>query len=338
MKSRCKPRCCFLFLFFLGIYGMPGAAQTIRATHFVLAPSDPNATAVPFESALRIVDIAASAGYNTIVVQIANSVEFDSVPRLTRRGAWSKNELRQFVAHATDRALKVIPEFKFLTHQEKFLQHHYPSLMYNAVTYDPRNKGVYDLVFPLLDEVADLIDPPAIHIGHDEVVGWNEEHAKRHLAEGETMLPAELFAADVEAIYQFLESKAIDTWMWGDMLLAPNEFPSMHTESLHGGMHGYGQVLRSRLPKKIVICDWHYSDRHQEFASLNAFQRDGFRVIATTWKNGETIGNFNRYAAKRNAYGTMATTWYYVPLRRWDVVEQILTNTADAFKYYANGE
>lgn len=325
-------------LFLLCLGSVPGVAQTVRAAHFVLGSSDPQAVAVPFENAIRIVDIIASESYNTIVVQIANSIEFDSAPTLTRSGAWTKEDFLRFVAYASARDLQVIPEFKFLTHQEKFLQDHYPSLMYNAATYDPRNESVYELVFPMLQEMIDLIDPAAIHIGHDEVVGWNKAHAKRNLASGETMLPAELFAEDVRAIYDFLDSRNIELWMWGDMLLTSDEFPTMKATYLHGGVGDYGQKLRRLLPRNIVICDWHYTDQQTDFPSLAALQNDGFRVIATTWESASTVKNFNNYAAARNAHGTMTTTWYYVPQRRFDTVERILTTSAKSFKSLANAE
>ena len=329
---------CSLVLILFCFYSVPGSTQTIRAAHFVLAPSSPEAVAVSFENAIRIVDIVASAGYNTIVVQIANSVEIDSAPALTRRGAWTKEEFRQFVSYAAERDLQVVPEFKFLTHQEKFLQGHYPSLMYNAVTYDPRKQAVYDIVFSILQEFIELIDPPAIHIGHDEVVGWNKEHARKHLAEGERMLPAELFAADVRVIHDFLDGKNVETWMWGDMLLTSDEFPTMLASHLHGGVGNYGKQLRSTLPRDIVICDWHYTDQQLEFPSLTTLQQDGFRVIATTWGKKGTIENFNNYAATNDAYGMMATTWYYLPLGQLDVVERIYATSAKSFNQYTDAE
>lgn len=47
--------------------------------------------------------------------------------------------------------------------------------MFNERTFYPRNAAVYPIVFSLIDELQGLINPSAIHIGHDEVVGLREK-------------------------------------------------------------------------------------------------------------------------------------------------------------------
>jgi len=190
-------------------------SNPIRALHFVLAPSVPDFPAVPYRDAEKVIRAAKLAGMNTIIVQIANSINFDSLPTFTRQGAWSKEELRRLVEIASANEITLIPELKLLTHQEKFMQGHFPDLLYNAVTYDPSNSEVYEKIFPLLDELIELIHPPAIHIGHDEVVGWNARHAKKKLKAGEKILPSELFLKDVLTIYSYLKQRNVETWMWG---------------------------------------------------------------------------------------------------------------------------
>jgi len=307
------------------------ATTPIRAAHFVLAPSSVDAAAVPLEDALRILSIACDSGFNTIVVQIANGIKLDSRPELARRGAWEKDELAAFMSSASACDIEVVPEFKFLTHQEKFLQHHYPELMYNAVTYDPRKDGVYDVVFDALDELVELMQPNAISIGHDEVVGWNAAHAKKNLASGEHMLPADLYLRDVLTLHEYLQKQEIETWMWGDMLFAPAEAPQMLASYLHGASNGYGKAVRDQLPRDIVICDWHYVDRQTEFPTMSILQSEGFRVIGATWRRTETTENFSAYAEKNDAYGMMATVWFHLPLQQWDIIEQILTESARIF-------
>ena len=202
--------------------------------------------------------------------------------------------------------------------------------MFNAVTYDPRQEAVYKLVFPLLDEIIALIHPRAIHIGHDEVMGWNKAYAAKMLRPNEHMLPDDLFLKDTLRVHDYLKAHGIETWMWGDMLISPEEFPGMLASELHGGS-GYGKALRNQLPRDIVICDWHYDDDQPDFPSLVAMSKEGFRVIGSTWKKPETIRNFSRYAARHGAYGMMATTWFHVQRKEWDVVERIIRESGDAF-------
>jgi len=203
--------------------------------------------------------------------------------------------------------------------------------MYNAVTYDPQKKEVYKKVFLLIDEIIETLKPTALHIGHDEVVGWNSHHARKILNKNEKMLPSSLFLSDVLTIHDYLKKHNIETWMWGDMLISPQEFPSMLKKHLHGGFNGYGKQLRHKIPKDIVICDWHYFDKQKNFPTLTTMQKEGFHVIGSTWKKKKTIHNFSHYASKHNAYGMMATTWFHVQRKEWNIIDNIINTSGRIF-------
>jgi len=303
--------------------GGGGLRPPIRAVHFVLR-------AVQLKDAYHLVDKASKAHFNTIQLVLTDGVKLTHAPWTPRRDAWRKSELLAWAKYARSRGLRIVPELKLLTHQEKFFQKNHHDLMFNSKTYDPNKAKVYEIIFPLLDEIIGLLQPKAIHIGHDEVVGrvWRRKYLPDirvgKLEEGEEMLPASLFLKDVLTIHDYLKGKGIETWMWGDMLLSPDEFPSMRSRQLHGGDAGYGKALRNKLPKDIVICDWHYFDNQKDFPSLKAMHEEGFRVIGATWKKEKTIVNFSSYAAMHHAYGMMATTWWHVQKKDWDVVDRII--------------
>lgn len=291
-------------------------ATQYRILHLVLRGNS-------LDVARNMVDAAQAAGYNAIQFLLTDGVNLDKAPWSPKSNAWTKAQLLEWVAYIRARGLEPMPEVKLLTHQQLFLAAKFPDLLFNAVTYDPRKEDVYKVVFPFLDEIIESFRPRIVHIGHDEVVGWNKPHARKMLKPGEVPLPAELFLQDVLRLHGHLRSKGIEVWMWGDTLMAPEEFPDMLARHLHGGLPGYGKVLRDRLPRDIVICDWHYFDEQKEFPSLARLQSEGFRVIAATWKQEETIRNFARYARDKGAYGLMATTWYNMdapkagPLVQW---------------------
>jgi hypothetical protein len=285
----------------------------------------------PLQAARAMVDTAKASGYNAIQFMLTDGVMLDNAPWAPNKSAWSKAQLLDWVAYARSRGLEVIPEVKLLTHQEKFFQAREPDLLFNAVTYDPRKEVVYQKVFPLLNEIIDSIRPIAIHIGHDEVVGWNKTHAKKMLNPGETPLPANLYLQDVLRIHAFLKSKGVATWMWGDMLFKPEEFPSMLARHLHGGLPGYGKPLRDQLPRDIVICDWHYFDQQKDFPTLSILQSEGFKVIGATWKNEKATRNFARYALSNRAHGMMATTWYNFHAKDADLVNWIVRSSGAIF-------
>lgn len=300
-------------------------SSPVRAFHFVLR-------AVPLDKAYWMIDEAKKAGFNTIVVQITDGVKLENSPWTPRKDAWTKEEFKTWIEYTKNKSMHIVPEFQFLTHQEKFFQGNYPEYMYNSKTYDPRKEEVYKKVFLLIDEVIKIINPKAIHIGHDEVAGFSKE--AKWLKPGEEVLPAKLFYEDIMRLYNYLKNKGLDTWIWGDMLISPDEFPELpetFKRSCHGNLSGYGKEIREKLPKEIVICDWHYKNEQEEFPSLTVFQGEGFRVIGTTWVEENVIKNFSKYASKHKAYGMMATTWWHVQKRQWDIVQKIIEISGKTF-------
>lgn len=277
---------------------------------------------------------AKQLGFNTILLGIPwrGNISLHSTPWIKpAKGVWTRKELVSIVDYARRLGLEVVPNIPLLSHQDLLLSSEYPGLMFNSVTYDPRSPKVYDVVLPILDEMIELIHPKAIHIGHDEVIGWEKSHFRKILRPGERMLPADLFLSDVLRLHEFLNKRGVETWMWGDMLISAEEFPTMKVVGLNGVAPGYGKALRDKLPKEIVICDWHYLDDQLEFPSLSVMQKEGFRVIGTTWKKNDTIRHFSRYARQHGAYGMMATTWFHVQRKEWSVVGDILKVSGEAF-------
>jgi len=301
-------------------------SKQVRALHFVLR-------GVPLDRAYWMVDEARQAGLNTVVVLVTDGVNLQHAPWRSSSKAWSRDEFKAWADYARSKGIQVIPELKLLTHQEKFFQDANPEMMFNSNTYDASNPVVYQkYVYPLIDEIVELISPKAFHIGHDEVAGHNEYNKKKWLDEGDDILPAEMFYQDVIRLHEYFAKRGIETWMWGDMLISPEEFPGMKSNQLHGRKAGYGKSLRTRLPKDVVINDWHYEDDQAEFPSLSAFKDEGFRVLGSSWKDSRTIRNFSRYAARHGADGMIATTWFHVQRREWDVVKRIIRESGEAFR------
>ncbi|MGE5758101.1 MAG: hypothetical protein ACM3W8_04465 [Sideroxydans sp.] len=289
-------------------------APPVRAVHVVL-----NSLAV--SDLVRLADMAERAGFNTMILDLGNKVAFRNFPGQLSPNAWSPDELLSGISYIRGKGMEVIPGVPLLSHQWQFLAGTHPELMFNSSDYDPGKAAVYKLVFPYLDEVISAIKPRAIHIGHDEVES----------------LPADAYLHDVNVLRDYLKQRNIETWMWGDMLLSRDEFPSMFPGPLSGNAPGYGKALRDKLPKDIVICDWHYRDTQTDFPSLAAFKAGGFRVLGATWKNSQTTRNFSRYAALHGAGGMIVTTWFDPNdpkvVHSWGELSQIIQEAGKDFAY-----
>jgi len=295
-------------------------AHALRVLHLPLGE-------LSLSDAKRWVDKAAAARFNAIVLMIWGGIKLNSSPWATIENPLTPANLAEWATYTKGKGLDVIIGLQLLSHQEFFLQETRPELMFNHITYDPRKAEVQKIVLAVLDEVIDLAHPKAIHIGHDEV--FNPPEHKKWRGVDEKPLPAKLFLQDVLQIHAHLKKRSVETWMWGDMLIAPDELPDMNPENLNGIMPDYGKLLRAKIPKDIVICDWHYQPS-RGFPSIDTFRREGFRVIGATWENKQTIQSFSRYAKEHNAYGMMATIWYDALIDP-DKVERIIRESGEAF-------
>lgn len=283
------------------------------------------------ESVRAKIDLAAENGFNVVVFALSDGVRFSTYPGKAREDAWDVSDLRRLVIYAKERGFAVVPEIKFTTHQEKFFKFQFSDLMFNSVTSNPVSDRVRAMQLAHISEIIEVLAPPAVHIGHDEVAGFNKASRKKWLKADEPTLPAELFEESVKWLHKELTSRGIEVWMWGDMLVAPEEFPGMFERHLHGLPPGYGKPLRDRLPKDIVICDWHYFDEQTDFPTVSVLRKEGFRVLGATWKRTETTRNFAAYAAAHGAQGMIATTWFHVQRREWDVVDRIIRESGAIF-------
>jgi hexosaminidase len=93
---------------------------------------------------------------------------------------YTQDEIRHVVAFAKQRGIEVIPEIDLPGHTTGILAA-YPELSCRGEPVElakgggiypiilcPGKESVYDFLFPLLDEVADLFDAPVFHLGGDE--------------------------------------------------------------------------------------------------------------------------------------------------------------------------
>lgn len=297
----------------------------VRALHVVLR-------GLSADALMRLIRRARQAHMNTLILQLADGVRLASLSAVAPEDALTVEDLLRAARFARENGLEVVPEITLLTHQHKLLKDQYPSLMFNRLTYDPRNQETYRLVLSIVDEVLELLQPKALHIGHDEVAGFNLKHLAKQLGSQERMLPPNLFLEDVMYLHRYLKARGVATWMWGDMLIAPAEFPSMRRAGLHGARLGYAS-LRNKIPKDIVICDWHYFDRQEEFPTTRAFRELGHEVLGATWKRPETIRNFSRYMFNllKGEGGMIATTWFHAREEEWGLVEYIIETSGEAF-------
>ena len=186
-------------------------------------------------------------------------VESRKYPRLQGEGAggfyYSQDDVREVIAYARDRGIRVVPEFDMPCHTRSWFLG-YPELASGqdsskSSAIDPTRESTYKFLAGLIGEMAALFPDSYFHTGGDEcdVKEWEgnpriEEYMRSHAIKDGAALQV-LFTARIQRI------------------VAAN----------HKIMEGWDEILQSNTPKEVVIQSW----RGQH--SLADAARSGFRGL-----------------------------------------------------------
>jgi hypothetical protein len=261
-------------------------------------------------------------GINVLILEVDYAFEFRTHPELrygtkpiTRQGA------RRLVKACKRHRIHVIPEFQSFGHQsweaETYpLLTRYPELDLTPGAF-PGNKGIYcrewdpmdprvnQIVFALIDELIDAFEAKAFHVGMDEVFLIGSEASPSTRGKD----PAEVYAKVVNDLHGHIaRERGCTMLMWGDRLIdgARIDYGGEWEASLNGTA---GAI--DRIPKDIVICDWHYEPRGS-YLSVPMFLEKGFRVLPTSWKDvqaSQALITYSLGLGNPRVLGHLFTRW-----------------------------
>jgi len=125
-----------------------------------------------------------------------------------------KDDLRHLRDAAETYGLEIVPEIQSLSHSYYIAcarrdLAEMPEMAWPD-SYCPSNPESYKVLFDIMDEYIDVLEPTRVHIGHDE---WRAGAFCPRCKGKDT---GELFARDVLKIHEYLKGRGIETWMWGD--------------------------------------------------------------------------------------------------------------------------
>ena len=262
----------------------------------------------------------ASLGINALVTEINYGYQFESHPELSGSNASNKADIQKLVAECRKHKVRLIPQFQCLGHQSwsgttfSLLTKH-PELDETPGKY-PQNKGIYcrswcplhpevnAMIFDLMDELLNAFEADALHVGMDEVFLIGDDDCPRCKGKDK----AELFAKAIMDYHGHLVGKRkVEMLMWGDRLIDAEKIRYGEWEASKNGTAG----AIDRIPKDIVICDWHYEPR-QAYESVPMFVEKGFRVWPASWKNpksAQALIEYSKTVASPRMVGHLNTTW-----------------------------
>jgi hexosaminidase len=222
---------------------------------------------IPIEVLKRNLDGMAAVKMNVLHWHLSDDqgfrAESKKFPQLTGMGSdgmfYTQQEIRELIAYAHDRGIRVVPEFDIPGHSRSWMIG-YPELASGPGPYtlesgdpimDPTRESTYKFLETFIAEMAKLFSDEYFHIGGDEVDGkqWNANPKIQEFIKAHGMKNNQ----DLQAYFnQRLEK-----------ILAKN----------HKIMVGWDEILHPDLPKTIVVQSW----RGQQ--SLAAAAEQGYRGL-----------------------------------------------------------
>ncbi|MBN2315786.1 MAG: family 20 glycosylhydrolase [Sedimentisphaerales bacterium] len=314
MKIRCVLiAACFLTIA-SGLQAKQSSKEPWRGVHLGIG----NQRAV--DQLTGVVEQLSEMGINVIVGEINYGYEYQSHPELRQQNAVSAKQIKTLLAECRKHDVRLIPQFQCLGHQSwknntAPLLTKYPQFDETPGKY-PDNEDIYcrswcplhpdvnKVVFALMDELIDVFEADALHVGLDEVFLIGEDSCPRCKGKNK----AELFAKAVNDYHAHLVGKhKIEMLMWGDRLIDASKYSYGKWEASVNDTAGAVDLI----PKDIIICDWHYELR-EAYESVPMFLEKGFRVWPASWRKPDAAKAFVDYSKRFDhprMLGHLNTTW-----------------------------
>ena len=207
---------------------------------------------IPLDVLKRNLDGMAAVKMNVLHWHLYDSegfrLESKRFPKLQDAGSdglyYTQAEIKEFVAFARDRGIRIVPEFEMPGHSRSLFAG-YPELASGPGPYplepggpdavmDPTREETYRFIDKLIEEMAKLFPDEYVHIGGDEVSGsqWQAN----------------------PQIQAFMQSHGMKTNQ--DLQAYFNQRVQKILSKHHKIMMGWDEILRPDLPKTVVVQSW----------------------------------------------------------------------------------
>ena len=178
---------------------------------------------------------------------------------------------------------------------------------------------IYDVVLPAIQELVNATKCKTVHLGMDEIFLFGQCERCKGLD------PADLFSNSLIKFYEHFKQKGINVMIWGDRLL--NATKLLGEDGAHRARYekdfenvGTSKCI-DKLPKDIIICDWHYR-LEENYPSALELLSHGYTVWPSCWFDedaAEAFWNSSLKAAtelnrKDLLPGMLVTGWGIRPL------------------------
>ena len=271
----------------------------------------------------QVVDFLPGQGFNTVVIDVGDGIEYESHPEISTKGAWSKQKLKDELDRMRAMGLNPIPKLNFSTGHDTWLKE------YSYLIATPK---YYEVCKDIITEVAEVFgNPELFHLGMDEEtagqqIRFNMVRYRQH----------DLLWHDLYFFFDMCDKVGARPWVWAD--------PVWYNEV---------EYLK-RMPRSVMQSNWYYGfvDKDwqgkyttRECEAFQTLEKAGFDQIPAgscwdrNWLNASELMQLAKEEiSPEHLKGQFACPWYLT--RQIDLYSHL--NEAQRFGYalrehYPNG-
>lgn len=277
---------------------MWGDTTTVDQPPFHRVPFHP-VLGVDDEVWQKVIDFLPAQGFNTVVIDIGDALLYESHPEISIPGAWSKDKLKDELAHMRAIGLTPIPKLNFSAGHDAWMKD------YARMVSTPK---YYEVCEALIREVAELFDYPSLfHLGLDEETAQMQAGYEFCCVRQEA-----LWWHDVYFFFDCCQKVGARPWVWADPCWSCN---------------GHQEEYLRKMPKSVLQSNWVYapmrrnadgSFRDCQYEAYLTLEKAGFDQVPTvsTWQGRLENARVTMELAKAHfapdrAKGFMTAPWRF---------------------------
>jgi len=237
----------------------------------------------------------ANQGVNIVVINLDDSVLWDSHPEISLQNSWTPKRLREELDKIRKSGIEPIPMLNFSSTHDAWLGKY--SRMLSTEKY-------YEVCKDLIAEAIDLFDNPRFfHLGMDEETYSHQKHFNYI-----TIRKNDLWWGDLYFYFGEIFKKGARPWVWSDYVWHhPDKFFKM-------------------MPKSVVQSNWYYNEsldlnqldknnqtRVRAYIDLNEGGYDQIPTGSNDQNNPKSIGNTVEFCQQniedQRLLGFLQTLW-----------------------------
>ena len=270
---------------------IPVRGYLIHLTHYDPNWYDRKKRERPFDLEIgrEMVRALAKAGFNMLIIDLADAVEYRSLPELKRHYSVPMAHLKTLIACARDEGLEIVPKLNFSKSKQPRRAHNYWFRPYNKL---PDTREYWAKAFELIDEIISVCKPERFFF-----IGMDEDFQRT---------PAQYTAA-VRSLHAGLAKRGLRTVMWND------------TMTSSAGMFGCIQktlAAEDGTDKDIVHVAWDYGPpRARTAGRIKDMVDKGLEVWIAPGRNPQQVKEWKQLALQIGCPGLVMTAWR--PVTRW---------------------